>query len=110
MPDKELVEGRYVCPLWLMVWGNTVYHCGEGVVLGAPVAMGTDSSCLFISVDQNTGMGEKGKPDVNLKFFPPHPMDSVSPARPTPKSYTTHQHYSTRLSVRTHKPLRELYI
>lgn len=60
-----------------MVWGNTVYHCGEGVVLGAPVAMGTESSCLFISVDQKTGMEER-KPAVNLKFFPPHGLSFSS--------------------------------
>lgn len=62
------------------------------MVLGAPVAMGTYSSCLFILVDQKTGMEEEGKPAVNLKFTP---WTQFLQQDPIPKGYTTHRNNTT---------------
>lgn len=60
-------------------------------MLGAPVAMGTYSSCLFILVDQKTGMEEEGKPAVNLKSTP---WTQFLQQDPTPKE-TPHQNNTT---------------
>lgn len=103
-PDKELVEGRYVhfgswfggiqsipvgrawcwVPLWL--WELLVHISGPENRDGR----GREASC---------------KPEVL-----PTPRTQFLQQDPTPKGYPPKQHYTTRLSVQTHKPLGELYI
>jgi hypothetical protein len=61
-PDKELIKGREVqVGSWFKRMQSIIEAVG-GMVLGISVAMETYSSCLFISVDQRTGMEEEVEP------------------------------------------------